>query len=143
MPVLIFLLNFFMSKVDFELLQQAPSFLNAVRDRELDLRGNKFQRIENLILTKDQHDTLNVTDNDLRILDNFPYMPRLKNIMAANNRITKLSLELYKYIPNLTCLILTNSQLSELGGLLSLENFEQSSTDVGIHAIMRVFVQVF
>ena len=59
-----------MSKLDFELLQQAPSFLNAVRDRELDLRGNKFQRIENLILTKDQHDTLNVTDNDLRILDN-------------------------------------------------------------------------
>jgi U2 small nuclear ribonucleoprotein A' len=83
-----------MSKLDFELLQQAPSFLNAVRDRELDLRGNKFQRIENLILTKDQHDTLNVTDNDLRILDNFPYMPRLKNIMAAYNRITKLSSEL-------------------------------------------------
>ncbi|KAG5459890.1 MAG: leucine-rich repeat-domain-containing protein, partial [Olpidium bornovanus] len=39
-------------KITADLIQNSPSFINAVKDRELDLRGNKINQIENLGATK-------------------------------------------------------------------------------------------
>lgn len=74
------------------------------------------------LLRKDLNDTLDFTDNDLRRLDGFPPMKRLKHIFAANNRISKIDGEIAKYVPNLETLILTNNQISELGDLDPLES---------------------
>jgi U2 small nuclear ribonucleoprotein A' len=90
-----------MSKLDYDLLQQVESHINPCKERELDLRGLKIQRIENLILTKDQHDCLDFTDNDIQILGNFSFMPNLKTLLVANNRIQKIENDIAKYIPNL------------------------------------------
>ncbi|KAJ3057709.1 U2 small nuclear ribonucleoprotein A' [Quaeritorhiza haematococci] len=51
-------------------------------------------------------------------------MPRLKNIMLANNRISRIDPEVSKNIPNITTLILSNNQISELGDLDPLANFK-------------------
>eukprot|EP00842_Homolaphlyctis_polyrhiza_P002464 jgi/Hompol1/3218/HPOL_001536-RA len=106
-------------KMDYALLSQAPSRLNPIGERR------KLQRIENLALTKDQNDTLDLTDNDLRRLDNFPYMPRLKTLLLANNRLSKIDSDLSKQLPNLATLVLSNNQivdLADLDALISLEH---------------------
>ncbi|KAJ3187749.1 U2 small nuclear ribonucleoprotein [Gaertneriomyces sp. JEL0708] len=106
-----------MVKLNYDVLTAAPSTLNPLGDRTLDLRGLKIPLLENLAITKDSNDVLDLTDNDLRRLDNFPYMTRLKVIMAGNNRITRIDTEIAKYVPNLHTLVLTNNQIEELGDI--------------------------
>ncbi|KAI8846885.1 leucine-rich repeat-domain-containing protein [Chytridium lagenaria] len=114
-----------MVKLDYEVLSQAPSYLDPVKDRALDLRGLKITKIENLAITKDQNDTIDFTNNDLRKLDNFPPMTRLKCLLLSNNRIQKIDPEVPKKTPNLTALILTNNQIAELGDLDVLSAFKE------------------
>ncbi|KAI0304680.1 leucine-rich repeat-domain-containing protein [Russula brevipes] len=100
-----------------ELLAQAPSALNPVKERQLDLRGCKIPAIENLGVTKDQHDAIDFTDNSLVSLSNLPLLRRLHTLLLANNRISTISPSLHLSVPNLTTLILTNNNISELGDL--------------------------
>lgn len=51
------------------------------------LSGYKIPQIENLGATLDQFDTIDFSENDLRKLDNFPYLPRLKCLLLNNNRV--------------------------------------------------------
>lgn len=104
-------------KLTVELIQQSPQFINPVRDRELDLRGYKIPLIENLGATLDQFDTIDFSDNDIRKLDGFPLLRRLKCLLLNNNRIMRISENLEEYIPNLDTLILTNNLVQELGDL--------------------------
>ncbi|KAI8906876.1 leucine-rich repeat-domain-containing protein [Gorgonomyces haynaldii] len=106
-----------MSKLDFDLLTKAPVTINCVASRQLDLRGHKLARIENLSLTKDQNDTIDFTDNDLRILDNFPLLTRLHTLLLSNNRISRIDQNIGKWIPHLENLVLNNNQLTELSDL--------------------------
>ncbi|OUM56474.1 hypothetical protein PIROE2DRAFT_49426, partial [Piromyces sp. E2] len=66
---------------------------------------------------KDLNDVINFSDNEISKLENFPNMKRLKGIIAINNRISRIDLELPKSLPNLESLILTNNQIQELGDL--------------------------
>ncbi|KAF9092234.1 U2 small nuclear ribonucleoprotein A' [Mortierella sp. AM989] len=110
-----------------ELISRAPCYLNALQDRELDLRSHKIPAIENLGVTKDLNDSLDLTDNDIRSLSNFPSLPRLKCLLLSNNRISKIDSNLSQYLPNLTTVILTNNaitELSDLDGLAGCESIE-------------------
>lgn len=49
--------------------------------------GYKIPQIENMGATLDQFDTIDFSDNDLRKLDGFPYLPRMKCLLLNNNRI--------------------------------------------------------
>jgi len=104
-------------KLTLELIQQSPQFTNPVRDRELDLRGHKIPVIENLGATLDQFDTIDLSDNDIRKLDGFPLLNRLKCLLLNSNRITRIVENLEEFIPNLDSLILTNNLIQELGDL--------------------------
>ncbi|EGF77031.1 hypothetical protein BATDEDRAFT_20988 [Batrachochytrium dendrobatidis JAM81] len=115
-------------KLDYELLTTSPSRINPIGERELILRGHKLQRIENLTLTKDQNDTLDLTNNSLVRLDAIPHLPRLKTLLLSSNRITKIDKDLPKYIPNLRTLILSNNQLEGLSDLDALLGFEKLET---------------
>ncbi|KAG8859333.1 U2 snRNP complex subunit [Tulasnella sp. 330] len=108
-----------------ELIESSPSFINALRDRELDLRGHKIPAIENLGVTRDQHDTIDLTDNSLTHVQNFPSLKRLTSLLLANNRIAHISSSLYNSIPNLASLSLTNNALSELGDLVPLGDLKR------------------
>lgn len=51
------------------------------------LTDYKIPIIENLGASLDQFDTINFTNNEIRKIDNFPLLPRIKNLIFNNNRI--------------------------------------------------------
>ena len=62
---------------------QSPSFLNAMSEYELDLRGLGVAALQNLGATRDQYDTLDLSDNVLARLDNVPRLPRLCSLVCV------------------------------------------------------------
>uniref|UniRef100_A0A674N1I9 Small nuclear ribonucleoprotein polypeptide A' n=1 Tax=Takifugu rubripes TaxID=31033 RepID=A0A674N1I9_TAKRU len=102
-----------MVKLSAELIEQAP--VHQPRpDRELDLRGYKIPVIENLGATLDQFDTLDFSDNEVRKLDGFPLLRRLKTLLMNSNRICRIGENLEQALPNLRELILTSNNIQEL-----------------------------
>lgn len=51
------------------------------------LTGYKIPVLENLGATLDQFDTIDFSDNEVRKLDGFPLLKRLKTLLMNNNRI--------------------------------------------------------
>ncbi|MCJ1423128.1 U2 snRNP complex subunit [Sticta canariensis] len=107
-----------------ELIQTSLSYLNPLKERELDLRGHKIPAIENLGVAKDQ-DAIDFTDNDISALSNFPLSPRLHTLLLARNRINSIQSTLATSIPNLRTLILTSNNFKELADLDTLRNCTQ------------------
>ncbi|OBZ79857.1 U2 small nuclear ribonucleoprotein A' [Grifola frondosa] len=105
-----------------ELIQSVPSTLNPAKERQLDLRGYTIPAIENLGITKDQHDCIDFTDNSIVVLGNIPLLRRLRTLLLANNRIASISPSLHLSMPNLTTLVLTNNNIAELGDLEPLKD---------------------
>lgn len=112
-----------MVRLTADLIEQSAQYTNPVRDRELDLRGYRIPVIENLGATLDQFDTIDFSDNDIRKMDSFPLLKRLKNLLFNNNRIVRIGDNLGEVIPNLNTLVLTNNSIHELGDLDSLASF--------------------
>ncbi|ORX89584.1 U2 small nuclear ribonucleo protein A [Basidiobolus meristosporus CBS 931.73] len=112
-------------KLTADLITRSPSYINAIKDRELDLRGNKIPVLENLGVTKDQNDTIDLTDNSIQYLGNFPLLRRLHTLLLSNNRISRIETTLSKYLPNLRTLVLTNNSISELGDLEGLSGLSK------------------
>uniref|UniRef100_A0A131XKV6 Probable U2 small nuclear ribonucleoprotein A' n=1 Tax=Hyalomma excavatum TaxID=257692 RepID=A0A131XKV6_9ACAR len=106
-----------MVKLSQDLIQMAAQSINPVRDREIDLRGYKIPVIENLGATLDQFDCIDLSDNDIRKLDGFPLLKRLKSLMLNNNRICRIAENLQEHLPALETLVLTNNQIQNLGDL--------------------------
>ncbi|BGP22142.1 U2 small nuclear ribonucleoprotein A' [Rhodotorula toruloides] len=98
-----------MVRLDADLIARTPSVLSPLKDRELDLRGHKIPAIENLGVTKDQLDSLDLTDNAITSVSNFPLLRRLSQVLLANNPVRTVSPSIATSLPNLRTLILTNS----------------------------------
>jgi U2 small nuclear ribonucleoprotein A' len=105
-----------MPRLTVDLIARSPQFQNPLKQRELDVRGNKIPAIENLGATENQFDVIDLSDNEVTKLDNFPRLDRLRSIMACNNRISRLG----ALPPTLDTLILTNNRLTSLGDLTAL-----------------------
>ncbi|KAI8947750.1 L domain-like protein [Xylaria longipes] len=114
-----------------ELLQNSPSWLNALKERELDLRGHRIPVIENLGVAGPQ-DAIDLVDNDIQVLGNFPLSPRIHTLLLARNRISLIQLTLANSIPNLTNLQLESNNLNELADLDPLGSFPQLT-----HLVLR------
>ncbi|KAH7031290.1 leucine-rich repeat-domain-containing protein [Microdochium trichocladiopsis] len=99
-----------------ELLQNSPSWLNALKERELDLRGHRITTIENLGVAGPQ-DAIDFVDNDIQVLGNLPLSPRIKSLLLARNRVTTIQPTIANSIPNLTNLQLESNNLRELADL--------------------------
>ncbi|CAK0785273.1 hypothetical protein CVIRNUC_008479 [Coccomyxa viridis] len=100
-----------------ELILRSPQYMNCVKEYEIDLRGSKINSIENLGATQNQFDSIDLSDNNVIILEGFPKLPRLKTLILNNNRITRISRHLEESIPNLMQLVLTNNRLKNLADL--------------------------
>lgn len=104
-------------KLTADLILQSPQFTNALKDRELDLRGYKIPVIENLGATLDQFDTINLSDNDVKKLEGFPLLKRLKCLLLNNNRVCRIGEGLETCLPNLESIVLTNNSMQDLSDL--------------------------
>lgn len=67
--------------------------------------------------TLDQFDTIDFSDNDIRKLEGFPLLRRLKTIMIHNNRVCRVAENLQENLPSLTSLLLINNNITELADL--------------------------
>lgn len=114
-----------MVKLTAEVIHLSHQYTNAIKERELDLRGYKIPVIENLGATLDQFDTIDFSDNDIRKLDGFPLLRRIKSLLLNNNRILRIAEGLGEVIPNLETLVLTNNHIQELGDLDPLAEFSK------------------
>ncbi|KAJ8427756.1 hypothetical protein Cgig2_006424 [Carnegiea gigantea] len=103
-----------MVRLTADLIWKSPHFFNAIKERELDLRGNKVAVIENLGATEDQFDTIDLSDNEIVKLENFPYLNRLGTLLLNNNRITRINPSIGEFLPKLHSLVLTNNRLVNL-----------------------------
>ncbi|TVY55186.1 U2 small nuclear ribonucleoprotein A' [Lachnellula cervina] len=105
-----------------ELIQTSLSYLNPLKERELDLRGHKIPAIENLGVAG-PHDAIDFTDNDIQMLGNFPLSPRLRTLLLARNRVSSIQPTLANSLPNLSTLVLHANNFAELADLDVLSTF--------------------
>ncbi|KAG6020805.1 U2 snRNP complex subunit, partial [Claviceps citrina] len=105
-----------------ELIHDSLSYLNPLKERELDLRGHRIPAIENLGVAG-PHDSIDLTDNDIQVLGNFPLSPRITTLLLARNRIASIQPALPSAVPNLTNLTLASNELAELADLDVLAGF--------------------
>merc|ERR1712025_1087775 len=101
-------------RLTLDLLQQAAQSLNPAQQRQLMLRGFKIPAIENLGGTNDAYECLDLSDNDLIKLGNFPPLKRLKVLLLTNNRISRIAEDCFDPIPNMVSIILTGNKLERL-----------------------------
>jgi len=103
-----------MVKLTPELIEDSYQYMNPIKEYELNLRGLKIPVIENLGATLNQFDTIDFTDNDIRRLDGFPILTKLKSMLFNNNRIQHIADHLELVLPNLENLVLTNNNIEDL-----------------------------
>jgi len=115
-----------MVKLSPELIASSAQFFNPIKERELDLRGNKIAIVENLGTTRDAFDVIDFSDNEISRLENFPILKRLHTLLVNNNRVNYIDEKLgEKNLQNLETLILTNNYFRELDELNGLKTFKK------------------
>jgi U2 small nuclear ribonucleoprotein A' len=77
-------------------------------------------------------DAIDLVDNDLQVLGNFPLSPRIHTLLLARNRIASIQPTLVNSIPNLTNLQLESNNLNELADLDPLGSFTRL-----LHLVLR------
>lgn len=73
--------------------------------------------IENMGVTRDQFDTIDMSDNEIYKLGNFPVLRRLRTLLLNNNHIRSVDAKIGKQLVELRHLVLTNNRLSNLGDI--------------------------
>jgi U2 small nuclear ribonucleoprotein A' len=101
-------------RLTLDLVEQAPQSLNPASQRQLLLRGYKIPTIENLGSTLDAYECLDLSDNDLIKLENFPPLKRLGCLMLTNNRISRIAADCFDPLPNIRSIVLTGNKLEKL-----------------------------
>ncbi|EAA20433.1 Leucine Rich Repeat, putative [Plasmodium yoelii yoelii] len=84
------------------------------------IQRNKISIIENLGVTKDYFECIDLSDNEIIKLNNIPYLEKLKTLILCNNKITRIDNDVFENLPNLNSLILTNNKIEKLTTLNAL-----------------------
>ncbi|KAL7080184.1 hypothetical protein ACQ4LE_000308 [Meloidogyne hapla] len=109
-----------MVRISVDVVNKAYQYINPCKQRELSLRNLQIPTIENLGVTKDQFDVIDLSDNNIRKLENMPKLKRLETLLLHNNRVEFIAKDIGENLPKLSTLALTNNNLSELGDIDSL-----------------------
>ena len=108
-------------RITAELLSQAEQRTNPLGDRELVLRDIGIPMIENLGATRDDFDSMDLSNNRISKLENFPKLHRLAHLHCAGNLIdTAEARNLHKNVPNLVTLNLSHNNVSSLAQVANL-----------------------
>lgn len=100
-----------------------------LRHRKYGRSTSEFPKLQTTLRTHSQctqdNDAIDLTDNDIAQLGNFPLQPRLRTLFLAQNRISNIQPNLSTSIPNLQTLVLTKNRLTELADLDPLAGFKK------------------
>uniref|UniRef100_A0A453JEU1 U2A'/phosphoprotein 32 family A C-terminal domain-containing protein n=3 Tax=Aegilops tauschii subsp. strangulata TaxID=200361 RepID=A0A453JEU1_AEGTS len=86
----------------------------AVKERLLDLRGREMSSVEEFGGTEDEFDTIDLSENMIIKLGNFPCLNRLGTLVASHNRINHICSNIGELLPNLHTLVLMNNDITSL-----------------------------
>ena len=103
-----------MVKITADLMSRSSQFLNPIKEFQIDLRGYKILEIENLTATNDQFGCIDLTDNAITHVNQFPKLIRLRSILLINNRINKIEPNFAMNCPYFENLILSNNKISNI-----------------------------
>ncbi|KAG7388906.1 U2 small nuclear ribonucleoprotein A' [Phytophthora pseudosyringae] len=107
---------------------RAQVSINPLRERELNLRGYKAPAIENLGVTQDGFDCIDLSDNEIKKLENFPRLRRLRMLLLHNNHVSKIQENLAEAIANLEFLMLTGNRIAQFSEVDHLACFTKLDT---------------
>lgn len=92
------------------ILQSAEQRSNPLGEREILLRSLAIPAIEHLSVTRDQFDTIDLSNNHLTRLENFPRLERLSALYLGGNGVNYVDgKNLKKNCPGLTTVILSGN----------------------------------
>ncbi|ETK74375.1 hypothetical protein L915_18831 [Phytophthora nicotianae] len=111
-----------------DVILRAQVSINPLRERELNLRGYKAPSIENLGVTQDGFDCIDFSDNEIKKLENFPRLRRLRMLLLHNNHVSKIQENLAEAIPNMEFLMLTGNRIAQLSEVDHLACFAKLDT---------------
>ena len=98
-----------------ELIGSSQQRTNDLGEREIVMRGLAIPAIEHLGVTRDAFDAMDLSDNRLTRLENFPRLNRLSSLYLSGNVIETIDANnLGKNVANLIHLDLSNNKLSSL-----------------------------
>ncbi|GME68873.1 unnamed protein product [[Candida] boidinii] len=122
------------------LILDAPTYMNPVGERTLSLRSLEIQVIENLGVTNDMFEVIDLTDNEIRVLNGLPNLLKLKTLLLGRNSIQVMQLNRSlnsnnnntnnnnnfnsHTLTNLKTLSLIENNLKNLHDLIGLRNFK-------------------
>jgi U2 small nuclear ribonucleoprotein A' len=94
------------------ILQSSEQRTNPLGDREIVLRSLAIPTIENLAVTRDQFDTIDLSNNHLSRIENFPKLTRLTCLHLGGNSIQYVDgKNLKRNVPNLTTVLLSGNAI--------------------------------
>ena len=93
-----------------QIIQSAEQRTNPLGEREIILRSLGIPAIEHLSVSRDQFDTMDLSNNHLQRLENFPKMERLTTLYLGGNEINYVdSRNIKKNLPILNTVIMTGN----------------------------------
>lgn len=113
------------------MVADAPTFINPVGERTISLRSLTLSDLDigiSQLLDTDIFECIDLTDNDLIIVPDFPASHRLKTLLLARNRIRVLSHNFASELYNLETVSLINNFIrspKELTGITTIKNLKE------------------
>lgn len=112
---------------------RANFYMNPLLEREVYLRGLKIPAIENMGVLEDKFDCIDLSDNEIRRIDNFPKMSRMATLLLNNNFVSKIAPKIgSSQLLHLKVLVLTNNKVA------SFEEIDHLSSCTELEALSLV-----
>ena len=83
-----------------DVITNARAYYNALKQRELDIRGIRIPVMENLGAAQNQFDVIDLSDNSITKIENIPKFDRLNSLLLSNNLISRIASDLGSNVPN-------------------------------------------
>ncbi|MGK3736833.1 MAG: hypothetical protein ACI8RD_010189 [Bacillariaceae sp.] len=113
-----------------ELIGSSEQRTNPLGEREIILRGLAIPVIEHMGVTRDAFDAMDLTDNRLSRLENFPRLLRLCSLSLSGNVIETIDANnMSKNVPNLKYMDLSYNHISTLLEVSNLGKAYSTTTD--------------